>query len=50
MALRVPSLAEQDAQCQAVVNVSYQFLVRAINRIFSERNLSAVEVCYFLHT
>ncbi|RSL78064.1 hypothetical protein CEP52_017666, partial [Fusarium oligoseptatum] len=47
-ALRGPSLAEQDAQRQDVVNESRQFLMRAANRIFSERQLSAVEVCYFL--
>ncbi|KAI0903059.1 hypothetical protein F4823DRAFT_324315 [Ustulina deusta] len=47
-ALRGPDLAEQDAQRQAVVNESRQFLMRAANRIFSERQLSAVEVCYFL--
>ncbi|KAF6517643.1 hypothetical protein HZS61_003204 [Fusarium oxysporum f. sp. conglutinans] len=43
-----PSLSEQDAQRQDVVNESRQFLMRAANRIFSERQLSAVEVCYFL--
>lgn len=43
-----PNLAKQGAQCQAVVNESRQFLMRAANRIFSERQLSAVEVCYFL--
>ncbi|KAM5344579.1 hypothetical protein ACJ41O_013114 [Fusarium nematophilum] len=47
-ALRGPSLAEQDAQRQGVVNEGRQFLMRAANRIFSERQLSAVEVCYFL--
>ncbi|KAM4063877.1 ATP-dependent DNA helicase PIF1 [Hirsutella rhossiliensis] len=42
-ALRGPNLAEQDAQRQAVVNESRQFLMRAANRIFSDRQLSAVE-------
>ncbi|KAG7408961.1 ATP-dependent DNA helicase PIF1 [Fusarium oxysporum f. sp. raphani] len=46
--LRGPNLAEQDAQRRDVVNESRQFLMRAANRIFSERQLSAVEVCYFL--
>ncbi|KAH8745781.1 hypothetical protein F5883DRAFT_702076 [Diaporthe sp. PMI_573] len=40
----VPNLAEQDAQRQAVVNESRQFLMRAANRIFSERQLSAVHI------
>ncbi|KAJ3568908.1 hypothetical protein NPX13_g6264 [Xylaria arbuscula] len=43
-----PDLTEQDAQLQAVRNESRQFLMRAANRIFSERQLSAVEVCYFV--
>jgi hypothetical protein len=43
-----PNLAEQNSRRQAVVNESRQFLMRAANRIFSERQLSAVEVCYFL--
>ncbi|KAJ3454832.1 hypothetical protein MRS44_013432 [Fusarium solani] len=43
-----PNLAEQDSRRQAVVNESRQFLMRSANRIFSERQLSAVEVCYFL--
>ncbi|KAF9767527.1 hypothetical protein IL306_015295, partial [Fusarium sp. DS 682] len=43
-----PNLAEQDPRRQAVVNESRQFLMRSANRIFSERQLSAVEVCYFL--
>ncbi|XP_044714426.1 ATP-dependent DNA helicase PIF1 [Hirsutella rhossiliensis] len=33
---------------QAVLNESRQFLMRTANRIFSERQLSAVEVCYHL--
>lgn len=32
----------------AFLNASRQFLMRAANRIFSERQLSAVEVCYHL--
>jgi hypothetical protein len=32
----------------ALLNESRQFLMRAANRIFSERQLSAVEVCYHL--
>ncbi|KJZ68594.1 hypothetical protein HIM_12014 [Hirsutella minnesotensis 3608] len=47
-ALRGANPAEQDAQREAVVNESRQFLMRAANRIFSDRQLSAVEVCYFL--
>lgn len=43
-----PNLGEQDAQRPAVLTESRQFLMRAANRIFSERQLSAVEVCYFL--
>jgi hypothetical protein len=43
-----PNLAEQGTQRQAVANESRQFLIRAANRIFSERQLSAVEVYYFL--
>ncbi|KAK7420728.1 hypothetical protein QQZ08_010263 [Neonectria magnoliae] len=47
-----PDLAEQDTQRQterqAMASKSRQFLMRAANRIFSERQLSAVEVCYFL--
>ncbi|PVH90212.1 hypothetical protein DM02DRAFT_683692 [Periconia macrospinosa] len=39
--------AEHDAR-PAVLNESRQFLMRAANRIFSERQLSAVEVCYHL--
>ncbi|KAM5341409.1 hypothetical protein ACJ41O_014440 [Fusarium nematophilum] len=45
-ALRGPSLAEQDAQRQGVVNEGRQFLMRAANRIFSERQLSAVETIF----
>ena len=37
-----------DAQRPAVLNESRQFLMRVANRIFSERQLSAVEVCYHL--
>ncbi|XP_044718875.1 PIF1 protein [Hirsutella rhossiliensis] len=37
-----------DGRQQAVLNESRQFLMRTANRIFSERQLSAVEVCYHL--
>ncbi|XP_044714622.1 PIF1-like helicase domain-containing protein [Hirsutella rhossiliensis] len=37
-----------DERHQAVLNESRQFLMRTANRIFSERQLSAVEVCYHL--
>ncbi|XP_044718879.1 ATP-dependent DNA helicase PIF1 [Hirsutella rhossiliensis] len=37
-----------DDRQQAVLNKSRQFLMRTANRIFSERQLSAVEVCYHL--
>lgn len=37
-----------DRQRPAVLNKSRQFLMRVANRIFSERQLSAVEVCYHL--
>ncbi|XP_044718018.1 PIF1-like helicase domain-containing protein [Hirsutella rhossiliensis] len=37
-----------DNRQQAVLNESRQFLMRTANRIFSERQLSAVEVCYHL--
>ncbi|KAJ3552042.1 hypothetical protein NPX13_g11212 [Xylaria arbuscula] len=40
--------AERDAERPALLNESRQFLMRAANRIFSERQLSAVEVCYHL--
>ena len=38
--------ADQGAQRPAVLNQSRQFLMRMANRIFSEKQLSAVEVCY----
>jgi len=37
-----------DTQRPAVLNESRQFLMRVANRVFSERQLSAVEVCYHL--
>ncbi|KAM4064303.1 PIF1-like helicase [Hirsutella rhossiliensis] len=37
-----------DDRQQGVLNKSRQFLMRTANRIFSERQLSAVEVCYHL--
>jgi hypothetical protein len=40
--------AEQGAQRPAVLNQSRQFLMRVVNCIFSERQLSAVEVCYYM--
>ncbi|KJZ68022.1 hypothetical protein HIM_12587 [Hirsutella minnesotensis 3608] len=43
---RAPDPALRDDRQQAVLNESRQFLMRAANRIFSERQLSAVEVCY----
>ncbi|KJZ68118.1 hypothetical protein HIM_12488 [Hirsutella minnesotensis 3608] len=45
---RAPDPALRDDRQQAVLNESRQFLMRAANRIFSERQLSAVEVCYHL--
>ncbi|KAK7403825.1 hypothetical protein QQX98_010396 [Neonectria punicea] len=45
---QVSDPAERDAQRPAVLNKSRQFLMRAANRIFSERQLSSVEVCYHL--
>jgi len=45
---QVSDSAERDAQRPAVLNKSRQFLMRAANRIFSERQLSSVEVCYHL--
>ncbi|KAJ3455137.1 hypothetical protein MRS44_013737 [Fusarium solani] len=44
---QVSDPAERDAR-PALLNESHQFLMRAANRIFSERQLSAVEVCYHL--
>ncbi|EWY79571.1 hypothetical protein FOYG_17265 [Fusarium oxysporum NRRL 32931] len=44
---QVSDPAERDAR-PALLNESRQFLMRAANRIFSERQLSAVEVCYHL--
>ena len=46
--LRAPDPALPDDRQQAVLNESRQFLMRTANRIFSERQLSAVEVCYHL--
>lgn len=40
--------AQHNGRQLAVLNESRQFLMRAANRIFSERQLSAVEVCYHL--
>ncbi|KAJ6436034.1 reverse transcriptase domain protein [Purpureocillium lavendulum] len=40
--------ANPAAQRPAVLNQSRQFLMRVANRIFSERQLSAVEVCYHM--
>ena len=40
--------AEHGGQQRAVLNKSRQFLMRVANRIFSERQISAVEVCYHL--
>ncbi|KJZ70132.1 hypothetical protein HIM_10473 [Hirsutella minnesotensis 3608] len=45
---RAPDPTLRDDRQQAVLNESRQFLMRAANRIFSERQLSAVEVCYHL--
>ncbi|KAM4058180.1 PIF1-like helicase [Hirsutella rhossiliensis] len=45
---RAPGPALPDERHQAVLNESRQFLMRTANRIFSERQLSAVEVCYHL--
>ncbi|KAM4062608.1 PIF1-like helicase [Hirsutella rhossiliensis] len=45
---RAPGPALPDGRQQAVLNESRQFLMRTANRIFSERQLSAVEVCYHL--
>ncbi|KAM4067799.1 PIF1-like helicase [Hirsutella rhossiliensis] len=45
---RAPGPALPDDRQQAVLNESRQFLMRTANRIFSERQLSAVEVCYHL--
>ncbi|XP_044716326.1 uncharacterized protein HRG_09858 [Hirsutella rhossiliensis] len=45
---RAPGPALPDGGRQAVLNESRQFLMRTANRIFSERQLSAVEVCYHL--
>ncbi|KAI8649770.1 ATP-dependent DNA helicase [Fusarium keratoplasticum] len=45
---QVSGPAEGDGARPALLNESRQFLMRAANRIFSERQLSAVEVCYHL--
>ncbi|KAM4062555.1 PIF1 protein [Hirsutella rhossiliensis] len=45
---RAPDPTLPDDRQQAVLNESRQFLIRTANRIFSERQLSAVEVCYHL--
>ncbi|XP_044721137.1 ATP-dependent DNA helicase PIF1 [Hirsutella rhossiliensis] len=45
---RAPDPTLPDDRQQAVLNESRQFLMRTANRIFSERQLSAVEVCYHL--
>ncbi|XP_044716329.1 PIF1 protein [Hirsutella rhossiliensis] len=45
---RAPGPTLPDDRQQAVLNKSRQFLMRTANRIFSERQLSAVEVCYHL--
>ncbi|KAL6406099.1 hypothetical protein AUP68_10662 [Ilyonectria robusta] len=45
---QVSDSAKRDGQRPAVLNQSRQFLMRAANRIFSERQLSSVEVCYHL--
>ncbi|KAH6955959.1 PIF1-like helicase-domain-containing protein [Ilyonectria sp. MPI-CAGE-AT-0026] len=45
---RQASAPERDAQASAVLNQTRQFLMRTANRIFSDRQLSAVEVCYHL--
>jgi hypothetical protein len=42
------SAPQRDAQASALVNRTRQFLMRTANRIFSDRQLSAVEVCYHL--
>ncbi|KAH6959940.1 hypothetical protein BKA56DRAFT_561657, partial [Ilyonectria sp. MPI-CAGE-AT-0026] len=44
---QVSDPAERDTR-PALLNECRQFLMRAANRIFSERQLSAVEVCYHL--
>ncbi|KAH8743149.1 hypothetical protein F5883DRAFT_477354, partial [Diaporthe sp. PMI_573] len=44
----VSATGDQGAQRPAVLNQSRQFLMRVANRIFSERQLSAVEVCYHM--
>ncbi|RSL75840.1 hypothetical protein CEP52_017823, partial [Fusarium oligoseptatum] len=44
----VSATGGQGAQRPAVLNQSRQFLMRVANRIFSERQLSAVEVCYHM--
>ncbi|XP_044714565.1 PIF1 protein [Hirsutella rhossiliensis] len=46
--LRTPGPTLPDDRQQVVLNESRQFLMRTANRIFSERQLSAVEVCYHL--
>ncbi|KAH7012615.1 uncharacterized protein B0I36DRAFT_339911 [Microdochium trichocladiopsis] len=45
---QVSDTASHDGQRPEVLNKSRQFLMRAANRIFSERQLWAVEVCYHL--
>ena len=45
---QVSDSAKHDDRRSAVLNESRQFLMRVANRIFSERQLSAVEVCYHL--
>jgi hypothetical protein len=45
---QVSDSAQHPDHRSAVLNESRQFLMRAANRIFSERQLSAVEVCYHL--
>ncbi|KAJ6436144.1 c2h2 type zinc finger domain-containing protein [Purpureocillium lavendulum] len=45
---RATESSQRNHRHEAVMNESRQFLMRTANRIFSERQLSAVEVCYHL--
>ncbi|KAJ3572625.1 hypothetical protein NPX13_g4988 [Xylaria arbuscula] len=45
---QIPDPVQGDDHRSAVSNEARQFLMRVANRVFSERELSAVEVCYHL--
>ncbi|KAI0970194.1 hypothetical protein F4678DRAFT_480430 [Xylaria arbuscula] len=45
---QIPDPVQSDGYRSAVLNEARQFLMRVANRVFSERELSAVEVCYHL--